>query len=108
MPYEHLESFDRRSGGPHGKQISRVLNTAEARSFVKECSIQTLRISLRSATLTNLERGRLLDILLWAGELSERLSCERASAGDRKTFAGQFQRGNLATSETPRALHSGG
>jgi hypothetical protein len=96
--YEHLESFDRHSGGPDGKQISRPLNTAEARSFVKECSIQTVRVSLRSASLTNLERSRLLDILLWAGELSDRLRCGQTSSGVANHLN---QGGRVAASRTP-------
>jgi hypothetical protein len=96
--YEYLESFDRRAEGPGGKQISRSLNTAEARSFVKECSIQALRVSLRSATLTNLERSRLLDILLWTGELSDRLRCQRSALNDRPTLASKLAHdGNVAT-----------
>jgi hypothetical protein len=39
------------------------------RAFIEECSRKALDISLQSENLTNLERGRLLDILLWAGEL---------------------------------------
>jgi hypothetical protein len=42
----------------------------EARAFLDECSLQTLRVCLGSENLNNLERGRLLDVLLWAGELS--------------------------------------
>jgi hypothetical protein len=96
--YEYLESFDRRGEGPGGKQISRSLNTAEARSFLKECSIQALRVSLRSATLTNLERSRLLDILLWTGELSDRLRCQRSATNDRLTLANKLAHGgNTAT-----------
>jgi len=39
------------------------------RAFVEECSRKALDVSLQSEDLSNLERGRLLDILLWAGEL---------------------------------------
>jgi hypothetical protein len=39
------------------------------RAFIEECSRKALDISLQSENLTNLQRGRLLDILLWAGEL---------------------------------------
>jgi hypothetical protein len=39
------------------------------RAFIEECSRKALDISLHSTELTNLDRGRLLDILLWAGEL---------------------------------------
>jgi len=39
------------------------------RAFVEECSRKALDVSLQSENLSNLQRGRLLDILLWAGEL---------------------------------------
>jgi hypothetical protein len=39
------------------------------RAFIEECSRKALDVSLHSNDLSNLERGRLLDILLWAGEL---------------------------------------
>jgi hypothetical protein len=39
------------------------------RAFIEECSRKALDVSLQSENLTNLQRGRLLDILLWAGEL---------------------------------------
>ena len=39
------------------------------KSFVEECSHQALNVSLRCRNISNLQRGRLLDILLWAGEL---------------------------------------
>ncbi len=39
------------------------------RAFIEECSRKALDVSLQSEDLSNLERGRLLDILLWAGEL---------------------------------------
>jgi len=39
------------------------------RDVLEECSEQTLRVCLSERPLNNLERGQLLDILLWAGEL---------------------------------------
>jgi hypothetical protein len=39
------------------------------RAFIEECSRKALDVSLQSENLSNLQRGRLLDILLWAGEL---------------------------------------
>jgi hypothetical protein len=42
---------------------------AGAQDLVDECSNQTLNVCLQNKSLTNLERARLLDILLWAGEL---------------------------------------
>ena len=62
--YEQLEHIDPRRRRPllGGEQ-------ANAREFVEECSSQALSVCLQSEKLSNLERGRLLDILLWAGEL---------------------------------------
>jgi len=62
--YEKLERLDPRGGlrSPPG-------DLASMRAFIEECSRKALDISLHSRNLSNLERGRLLDILLWAGEL---------------------------------------
>jgi hypothetical protein len=49
------------------------------RAFIEECSRKALDISLQSQSLTNLQRGRLLDILLWAGELFLLLRAPRAT-----------------------------
>jgi hypothetical protein len=63
--YEMLERLD-----PRGRGIgSQPVDLASMRAFIEECSRKALDISLHSDNLTNLERGRLLDILLWAGEL---------------------------------------
>jgi hypothetical protein len=63
--YEMLERLD-----PRGRSIgSQPVDLASMRAFIEECSRKALDISLRSDNLSNLERGRLLDILLWAGEL---------------------------------------
>ena len=63
--YDGLERIDTRG-------LNRPVQDAEeaqARNFVDECSNQALNVCLTSEKLSNLERGRLLDILLWAGEL---------------------------------------
>ncbi len=63
--YGQLESLD-----PRGRKIR--LNPEDISSitaFVEECSRKTLDLCLRFETLTNLQRGRLFDILLWAGEI---------------------------------------
>jgi len=63
--YEKLEGFD-----PRGRKFSaEPVDLASMRAFIEECSRKALDISLQSQNLTNLQRGRLLDILLWAGEL---------------------------------------
>jgi hypothetical protein len=76
--YEQLDSVD-----PRGHRVPpEAAQLAQMRAFVEECSHQTLDVSLRSAKLSNLERGRLLDILLWAGELFVLLRAPRASFAD--------------------------
>lgn len=63
--YEKLESLD-----PRGRKFSgEPVDLASMRAFVEECSRKALDVSLQSKNLSNLQRGRLLDILLWAGEL---------------------------------------
>jgi len=53
-----------------GQQLGRIpLDMASLRGFVEECSRRALDVALRCESLDNLQRGRLLDILLWAGEL---------------------------------------
>jgi hypothetical protein len=63
--YEDLERLDRRGRSP-GQNYGEL---ASLRSFVEECSRRALEVSLSCEHLDNLQRGRLLDILLWAGEL---------------------------------------
>ena len=63
--YERLEGLD-----PRGRKFTaEPVDLAAMRAFIEECSRKALDISLQSQDLTNLQRGRLLDILLWAGEL---------------------------------------
>src|SRR5258708_29970530 len=63
--YEKLEKLE-----PRGRKFSsEPVDLTSMRAFIEECSRNALDISLHSQSLTNLQRGRLLDILLWAGEL---------------------------------------
>jgi len=63
--YAGLEAVDPRSQKSHEKRV----DLAAMRAFIEECSHKALEVSLHSENLTNLERARLLDILLWASEL---------------------------------------
>ena len=63
--YEDLNRFDVRA---HGSQVSHS-GPAGLKDFVEECSRCALEVSLKCQHLDNLQRGRLLDILLWASEL---------------------------------------
>jgi hypothetical protein len=86
--YERLEGLD-----PRGRKFTaEPVDLAAMRAFIEECSCKALDVSLQSRNLTNLERGRLLDILLWAGELFLLLRIPRltlaqsmASSEDRLT-----------------------
>jgi hypothetical protein len=63
--YENLQRID-----PRGQKMGRVnLDAASLRAFVEECSRRALDVALHCDDIDNLQRGRLLDILLWAGEL---------------------------------------
>jgi hypothetical protein len=63
--YHNLEGLD-----PRGRRFcSEPLDAASMRAFIEECSRKALDVSLHCQNLSNLDRGRLLDILLWAGEL---------------------------------------
>jgi hypothetical protein len=63
--YDNLQRID-----PRGQKLGRMnLDLASLRAFVEECSHRTLEVALHCTNIDNLQRGRLLDILLWAGEL---------------------------------------
>ena len=63
--YERLDGLD-----PRGRKFSaEPVDVVSMRAFIEECSRKALDVSLQSQNLSNLQRGRLLDILLWAGEL---------------------------------------
>jgi hypothetical protein len=63
--YENLQRID-----PRGQKTGRMpLDLASLRAFIEECSRKTLDVALHCEDIDNLQRGRLLDILLWAGEL---------------------------------------
>ena len=71
--YQALECYDGRRDHTRGVHEA---ERAQVRGFLEECSAQALNVGLRNENLNNLQRSRLLDVLLWAGELSE---CVRAS-----------------------------
>jgi len=85
--YERLEGFD-----PRGRKFSaEPVDVASMRTFIEECSRKALDISLQSKNLNNLQRGRLLDILLWAGELFLLLRAPRLTLAQSIASAeGQF------------------
>ncbi len=76
--YAKLENVD-----PRGQKSRDVpVDLAAMRAFIEECSRKALDVSLQAENLNNLERGRLLDILLWAGELFLLLRAPRITFAD--------------------------
>lgn len=71
--YTTLECFDRwRAHSSHKLATeSQTVSGEQVRAFLQACSGQALNVSLQCKEMTNLQRARLLDVLLWAGELSE-------------------------------------
>jgi hypothetical protein len=89
--YEGLESVD-----PRGRKFAaEPVDLASMRAFIEECSRRALDVSLQSQDLTNLQRGRLLDILLWAGELFLLLRIPRLTLAQ-----------SIASSEEDLAVHA--
>jgi hypothetical protein len=90
--YERLESLD-----PRGRKFcGESVDLASMRAFIEECSRKALDVSLQSKNLSNLQRGRLLDILLWAGELFLLLRAPRLTLAE-----------SMTSSEGGRAAHAG-
>jgi hypothetical protein len=63
--YEHLHRLDAQR---HALELD-ALDLARTTTFVEECSRRAFEVSFRCPDITNLQRGRLLDILLWASDL---------------------------------------
>ena len=80
--YAQLEAVD-----PRGqKSREERVDLAAMRAFIEECSQKTLEVCLHSGNLTNLERARLLDILLWASELFLVLRAPRVISEEPSVF----------------------
>jgi hypothetical protein len=78
--YEFLDGLDRR---PLPGRIETSL-TAEQIQVLDECARRALDICMNASALNNLERARLLDILLWCGDVTEALrGTGRASFASR-------------------------
>jgi hypothetical protein len=76
--YGYFDCLDARRRGPRFADTDVV----RTKTFVEECSRQALDVSLRCSNITNLQKGRLLDILLWAGELFIMLRTSWVCFGD--------------------------
>ncbi len=76
--YENLQRID-----PRSQKVGRIpLELPALRSFIEECSRRALDVALQCENMDNLQRGRLLDILLWAGELFLLLRAPRRGFAD--------------------------
>lgn len=90
--YGYFDLLDARRRGPR----LGATDLALTKTFVEECSRQALDVSLRCPNMSNLQRGRLLDILLWAGEFFVVLRTSWVSFADnnlakeRETTGKQF------------------
>ena len=63
--YEVLGRLDR------GMELSErgATEMREAKRVADECAREVLEVSLNAAELSNLQKARLLDVLLWAGDI---------------------------------------
>jgi hypothetical protein len=75
---ECLERWRAQSSHKLAKE-SQTVSGEQVRAFLQACSGQALNVSLQCKDMTNLQRARLLDVLLWAGELSEMNNVSRCT-----------------------------
>jgi len=91
--YTKLEAVD-----PRGqKSREERVDLASMRAFIEECSHKALEVSLQRENLTNLERARLLDILLWASELFLVLRAPRVALEEPSVFSGTHRARHVAS-----------
>lgn len=76
--YENLQRIDPRRSSTERASV----DLASLRAFIEECSRRALEVAVHCEDLNNLQRGRLLDILLWAGELFLLLRAPRRAFAD--------------------------
>ena len=76
--YEDLDRLDATARSSHLNHTG----AATLKNFVDECSRCALEVSLQCKHLDNLARARLLDILLWSGELVPQTAGDDGSAGE--------------------------
>jgi hypothetical protein len=68
--YERLEEFER--AGSVQKTKSADAKTQSGPDFLEDCPAKIASLLITRTGLENIERARLLDILLWANELDRR------------------------------------
>lgn len=84
--YEFLEQVDAERAKHNGEYFF----TTALKNAVNGCLQGALEVSLRSDALNNLQKARLLDIMLWAGEFIHRADKGRLNASSiANAFADQ-------------------
>ncbi len=79
--YELLERFDATSGVTESAALSQ-----KDKELVEECSRRALEVSLTIEGLSNLQRARLLDILLWASDITAADAQSRGESSSGLSF----------------------
>lgn len=79
--YEFLEQVD----AERAKHVAEHFYTAALTNAVNGCLQGALEVSLRSEALNNLQKARLLDIMLWAGEFVHRADSMRLGSAASAT-----------------------
>ena len=97
--YEFLQQID--TGRTRGKND--VDSSLDLMGSVNSCLQGALDVSLRSASLSNLQKARLLDIMLWAGEYIHRAEERRFGENGVKQNPGQralYEKPQIRTTTT--------
>ena len=89
--YEFLEQVDAERARYGGE----CFYTTALKNAVNSCLQGALEVSLRSESLNNLQKARLLDIMLWAGEFLHRADSARLGSDG-------MARANAETTAAPR------
>ena len=76
--YEFLQQID----AEHPRGNGDLGQSAALKDSVNSCLQGALEVSLRSASLNNLQKARLLDIMLWAGEYIHRTQSQCFAGGN--------------------------
>ena len=91
--YEILHALDKRN------QLNATTRPAtdEQLQIADECARRTLDICMSKMLLNNLERARLLDILLWCGDVVSSNDAASSRAGLRGRYEKSHQRGQTSS-----------
>lgn len=95
--YELLQQID------GGRKRGERNGSPNLMGSVNGCLQGALEVSLRSASLSNLQKARLLDIMLWAGEYihrSEERRCDENALKQSPSRRAVYQKPQIKTSTT--------